>query len=110
MARRAFVAAGTAAIAVLATFTGSTFNAYADSGAKSGVIVVLKNQHTDLPATGASRQARKTAVGKDQKPLISQLKQAKATGIKSFSLLNGFAAQVTPAEAARLAADPQVAS
>ncbi len=110
MARRAFVAAGTAAIAVLATLSTSTSNAYADSGKKIGVIVMLKDQHTDLPATQAQRQARKAAVGRDQKPFLSQLKQVKAAGIKSFSLVNGFAAQVTPAEAARLAADPQVAS
>ncbi len=79
-------------------------------GKKSGVIVLLKNQHSDIPETPAKRATRQAVVAKDQKPFLTELRQVGATKVKSYTVVNGFAAQVTAAEAARLAADPNVAS
>jgi Subtilase family/Peptidase inhibitor I9 len=79
-------------------------------GKRTGVIVMLKNQHPNTPDMKATRQARSTAVKHDQSPYLSELKQVAAGQVKSYTIVNGFAAQVTAAEAARLATDPNVAS
>ena len=123
--RRASIVAGSAAVAVAAAALspvtaqaapaapGRLSSAQASSlaqGKRTGVIVMLKNQHADTPATKNKVQARKSLVKRDQSPFLAELKQVKAANVKTYSLINGFAAQVTAAEAARLAADPTVAS
>jgi hypothetical protein len=78
-------------------------------GNQKGVIVLLKNQHPEAPPRTATN-ARKAAVKGDQSPYLKELKQVGATNVKTYTLVNGFSAHVSAAEAARLAADPQVAS
>lgn len=127
-ARRALcasVAAGSAIIAMTAatpspssstaapSAIGRMSNAQASKfavGKRTGVIVMLKNQHAEVPDVQSSRQARTAVVKRDQDPYLNELKQVSATQVKSYTIVNGFAAQVTAAEAARLAADPNVAS
>lgn len=78
--------------------------------ATTPVIVVLKDQHPEVPATPALARNRAAAVAGDQQPVISDLRLTGAHQVKTFSVLNAVAATVSKGEAARLAADPAVAS
>jgi hypothetical protein len=73
------------------------------------VIVIMKAQGGQTAAGSAAARARSAAVTAAQAPLISELRQAHATGIKRFTLVNAIAATVSAAEAQRLAADQAVA-
>jgi hypothetical protein len=77
----------------------------ADANQRS--IIVLRNQHRELPAKGASVPARTTAVDADQRQVKSELSQLHAT-TKGFHVVNAVAATISKAEASRLAANPSV--
>ncbi|MEY9894825.1 hypothetical protein ABIA31_008513 [Catenulispora sp. MAP5-51] len=77
------------------------------SGSQIPVIVVLKNQHPDLAAKTSTAQ-RKQATANDQNALLNHAKSTGAKDVKTFSIVNGFAAKMTPAEAAHLRSDPAV--
>ncbi|MBW8804978.1 MAG: S8 family serine peptidase [Catenulisporales bacterium] len=79
------------------------------TGAKHPVIVLLKNQHPELSAKTAKSQ-RKATADHDQAPLVSGAQAAGAQDIKKFSVINGFAAKMTDAEAAHLRQDSNVAA
>ncbi|MBO0840965.1 MAG: S8 family serine peptidase, partial [Sciscionella sp.] len=96
----------TASVRPLSTAQASKLSA----GDKQPVIVLLKNQHPELPATAGGSGPRSRATETDQQPLINEAKQTGATDIKPFSVLNGFAAKLTPAEQRHMAADPGVRS
>jgi hypothetical protein len=72
------------------------------------VIVILKSQFR--PALVGSQAAvdRANVIRAEQAPLIRQLRAVHATGIKTFQLVNAFAATVSRGERARLASDPAV--
>ena len=72
------------------------------------VIVIMKSQAGRTAAGSAAARARSAAVTAAQAPLISELRQAHATGIKRFTLVNAIAATVSPAEARHLTGDPAV--
>ena len=61
------------------------------------LIVLLKNKLADDDAA------------KDQAPLLNELAQVKAKGVKSFRMVNAFAATVSDGELARLQQNPSVA-
>jgi Subtilase family/Peptidase inhibitor I9 len=67
------------------------------SGGNRPVIVIMRNQ-----LSGA-------AVETDQAPVMNELAQVKATGIKRFHTVNSFAATVSDDEIARLKTNPSVA-
>jgi hypothetical protein len=73
------------------------------------VIVLFKNQLSALPDTATTRTRRDAAIASIQRPVISQLRMSHAQNIRTYQVINGLAATVSPAEAARLAADPAVA-
>src|SRR5215468_566429 len=75
----------------------------------SSVIVLLHNQHTDLPAAKGMSSPRALAAQRDQAPLLASARAMGARNLHQFSVVNGFAATVTAAEANRLAADPSIA-
>ena len=79
------------------------------AGAGQAVIVVMADQYQNLPAEHSMATARKSAVSAAQAPLISGLHAAGAQNVRSLDLLNAVTATVTPAEAATLRANPQVA-
>jgi hypothetical protein len=79
-----------------------------DTGAKQPMIVVLRDQHPELPARSAKTQRQAKTRG-DQAPLVAQARQAGASDLKTFSIVNGFAGSMTKATADRLRADPTVA-
>ncbi len=73
------------------------------------VIVVLKNQLAQAAVGSAAASARSAVVSASQSPLLAELGQVHATGIKRFTLVNSVAATVSAAEEARLEASPAVA-
>jgi len=75
---------------------------------KRNVIVILRDQLDNVPPVRSAIGPRAAAVLESQAPLITQLQQARSRNIRSFSTINAFAASVSPAEAAQLAAHPLV--
>src|SRR5262249_53998101 len=74
------------------------------------VIVLLRDQHTDLQAAKGMSSPRALAAQRDQAPLLAS---ARAMGVRNrrrSSIANGFAAPVPAAQASQLAADPSVAA
>jgi hypothetical protein len=72
------------------------------------VIVVLRNQHTDLSIAKGQRSPRIDAAQRDQAPAMASAKRVGMTNLRGFKTINGFAGKATPAQAAQLAADPAV--
>jgi subtilisin family serine protease len=72
------------------------------------VIIVFKNQLTNIPDTARNVAIRRADVTSDQRGVVSQLKKTQALNIKSFSLINAVSATVSPAEAQSLRANPAV--
>jgi hypothetical protein len=70
------------------------------------VIVVLDAQHEEVLASDSPR--RRSLTASDQRPLVELAGQAGARDIKQFSVVNGFAASMSPAAQDRLVADPRV--
>src|SRR5215469_2063772 len=106
------VLAGAAAVGLVLAIPGAAGAApvpAATGGDQSSVIVILKNQHTELNARTAKTQ-RQNATRNDQAPLVDSAKRSGASNVKTFSVINGFAAKVSPSEAASLRADPSVAA
>jgi hypothetical protein len=74
------------------------------------VIVVFRNQHTDLGIVKGQASPRLDAAQRDQAPVIAGARKAGVRNIHGFKVLNGFAATVTADQAAQIAADPAVAA
>ena len=109
--RRALVCATAASISVagLAGAAGAA-PAPAASGPSQHVIVLLKNQHAELPATPATVGRRARATDADQAPLIARAKGKGGKDFRQLHVANAFATTVPATEAAALAADPAVAA
>src|SRR5580658_4230841 len=73
------------------------------------VIVVFKNQLTTTPETIGNEATRNAAVAGIQSPVVHELSLVKAQNVKSFQVINAVSATVSPGEAQRLAANPDVA-
>lgn len=71
-------------------------------------IILLKNQHPDVPARPdlASRRAR--TVEADQAGIKGELSTLGAKDVKSFHIVNAVSATISTAEAKRLSGDPAV--
>ena len=72
------------------------------------VIVIMKNQFATAPA-GSSTVERSSAVAADQAPLMGELGQVHARNVKSYRLVNAFAATVSKGYVERLKSHPLVA-
>src|SRR3954468_21372119 len=57
-----------------------------------GVIVMLRNQHTDLSITRGATSPRVAAARKDQAPVIATAKRFGVRDIRGFRTVNAFAA------------------
>ena len=112
MPRRLLLAATGCALAAttLPAAPASAAPADAQLAASRNVIVVLKDQHDDLPAVGASLSSRVARTAADQRVLVQGARKAGATQLRQLHVANAFAARVSGSEAARLAADPAVAA
>ena len=71
-------------------------------------IVLFKNQHQEYPARPATASARGRAIDSDQAPVVHELKQLHASGLKAFHIVNALSATISAAEARRLAGNPAV--
>ena len=80
------------------------------SGPTQHVIVLLKNQHSELPATAADAGRRAQVTNSDQAPLVARAKSHGGKDFRQLHVANAFATAVPAAEAAALAADPSVAA
>jgi hypothetical protein len=78
------------------------------SGKRERMVVVFDDQLTNLPANRSHRHAREVTAASMQAPLVSQLKQVRATRITTLSLLNAVAATMPAAEAQALSHTPGV--
>lgn len=81
----------------------------ANGRTRSRVIVLLRNQHSNLPPTRGLMQARTAAVGSSQAPLESSVRTSSGTVSHSYRTVDAFAAAVSQSERSRLGADPAVA-
>jgi Peptidase inhibitor I9 len=73
------------------------------------VIVVLRNQVSNLPATRGDVSRRRAEVARSQAPLNSSLAASGAKHVHSYTVLNAISATVSSAEASKLRANPAVA-
>ena len=81
----------------------------ADGGSPQAVIVLMRDQHTDLkPKQQAA--ARERAVGADQRSVVDDLRAHGATRVTQLTTVSAVAATAKPAEIARLWRDPKVAA
>src|SRR5215831_11491432 len=71
-------------------------------------IIVFNNQLPNLPARGATAQARIKAANASQAGVRAELSQVHAKHVHGFHIVNAIAATISPAEASRLKADPAV--
>jgi hypothetical protein len=74
------------------------------------VIVVLRNQLAATPVNRLHMQARAARADRSQAAVLARLTGRVPTHVRHFAVGNAFAATVTEAQAAALAADPAVAS
>jgi hypothetical protein len=81
----------------------------AQSGASTRVIVLLRNQHTNLPPTRGRIAARHGALQQDQSSLQSSVRKSGGRVTRTYGTVNAFAATVSKAERAKLAANSSVA-
>ena len=80
-----------------------------DARGSRRVIVVLRSQHRALPATKRLVAARVRAVKAEQAPLVAQVARSGGRVSHQYTVLNGFSARVSGAEAAKLSANRSVA-
>jgi Subtilase family len=80
------------------------------SGPTQHVIVLLKNQHSELPASAADAGRRAQVTDSDQAPLVARARSHGGKDFRQLHVANAFATSVPAAEAAALAADPSVAA
>ena len=73
------------------------------------VIVLLKAQFHAALAGSHAATVRADEIRAEQQPLLDQLRASHARQVRVYSLVNSFAATVSRAERARLAANPAVA-
>jgi hypothetical protein len=78
-----------------------------EQNANQKVIVILKNQHSELNGR-AHMAARTAAIKADQAGVVGELSQVQAKNVSAFHLINAVAATVSKAEVAHLRVNPAV--
>lgn len=99
----------TPAAATAAAATAATQATSLSADANQKVIVLLKDQPAVTGSASARSVQRMNAIHTSQAPFLSELAKVHATGVKTYSLVNGFAATVSTAEENYLKATPGVA-
>jgi hypothetical protein len=82
--------------------------AEAEQLAQRDVIVILRDQLSNVPAARRALSGRATAIAASQSSVVAQLEQLRARKVTSFSTINAFATRVSADEAAQLAVHPLV--
>jgi hypothetical protein len=78
--------------------------------ANQHVIVIMKSQHAVAPTGTSAMAERANMIAAEQAPLMDELRQVRATNLKTFRLVNAFAATVSKDYVTRLKANPAVAA
>ncbi|HKE65476.1 MAG TPA: S8 family serine peptidase [Micromonosporaceae bacterium] len=104
------LAAGLAASSIAWSSATAAPGATNASGLARNVIVLLRDQHTNLAVGRSMSSARVLAAQRDQAPLVASAKKMGARNVRGFTLVNGFAANMTPAQMSSLASNPAVAA
>src|SRR5882757_8055360 len=78
--------------------------------ANTPVIVVMRDQPVAAAKNTPAATTRAHNITSAQTPLVSELSQVRAAHVKTYTLANAVAATVSKGEAARLAANPNVAA
>ena len=73
------------------------------------VIVIMKSQPTSAHLDARETSLRSAVIAALQAPLMSELREVHATHVRSYRLVNSFAATVSSGEVSWLKADPSVA-
>jgi hypothetical protein len=73
------------------------------------VVVIMKHQFAAAHVGSPAAMARAGAIAGTQAPLVRELRQVRATHLKTYRLVNALAATVSAREVARLKANPSVA-
>jgi hypothetical protein len=97
-----------AAVAALAAVADAPAAAAAAPLFQRDVVVILRDQLQSVPPVRGAMGARAAAVAAAQSAVVAQLQQARPRKVTTFSTINAFATQVSPAEGAILAAHPMV--
>lgn len=105
----AAVTAGLAVASPTPAGAAPTAPSTAASSRSNAMIVLLRNQHSNLSFTG-TRSPRAAAVAADQAGVIKEASGLGATRIHGFRIINAFSARLTSAQAASLSRDPKVAA
>jgi hypothetical protein len=72
------------------------------------VIVILRDQKSEVPGKRGEHQARANALATSQDSYINQLQTARSRKVTKFRTINAFATTVSKAEADQLSANPDV--
>jgi hypothetical protein len=72
------------------------------------VIVLLRNQHPEVPGTAGQKASRASTLAGDQAHITGELSVLGAPNLHSYHFVNAVSATVSQAEADRLATDPAV--
>ena len=72
------------------------------------VIVILRDQKSEVPGKRGQHQARANALAASQDSYINQLQTARSRKVIKFRTINAFATNVSKAEADQLSANPDV--
>jgi hypothetical protein len=103
------IVAALALVAALLAGLGQVARAAGAGRPVDRVIVVLRTQPSPRRPGSAAAAARSRKIAGLQAPLLDALRAGGAADIRTYRLVNAFAAEVTSAQKASLLADPQVA-
>jgi hypothetical protein len=100
---------GQGQVATSSEATGGQLEAHPSTAAPQPVIVLLKHQPT-VEKKGSNEDFQRAAgLVAEQQPLLDEIRGANATKIKSYRLVNAFAATIPQAEIEKLKVNPAVA-
>ena len=108
--RRGSLSVVAAAAVVVGLATPVAVSAAPPAAASQHVIVLLRNQHSELPATHGNARRRVAVTDADQSRLVSDATAAGGTSVRRFHVINGFAVTASASEQDRLRSDPVVAA
>ncbi len=107
---RATVLGSFVIVALGAAFASAPSGSAAPSGAAQRVIVLLRDQHSQLPAAPATVGRRAAAVATDQDPVRRTIGRLGGATTRAYTTLNAVAATVPASSVNELRADPSVAA
>ncbi|WP_096304474.1 protease inhibitor I9 family protein [Jatrophihabitans sp. GAS493] len=105
----ATIALGGAALVAVVFAPSADAASGAQKAGSQNVIVLLRDQHSEKPATKAGMSQRTAVVGADQAPLRQRIGKLGGKTTKSYKTLNAVAATLPSSAVAALRSDPSVA-